>query len=159
MTCRGNVQLVHFLVAADADYVIADVIAALAGPDVSFTICREGREVSRLVNEREYDAAVLDLQIGSMGAMAVTMALRLDESSGNAPHVKVLMLLDRRADVHLAKRSAAEAWLVKPVDALTLKRTIRTMLAGPPATEPDMDATVHPPAEPESAEEDAPVAG
>ena len=149
----------HFLVAADADYVIADVTAALAGPDVSFTICREGREVSRLVNEREYDAAVLDLQIGSMGAMAVTMALRLDESAGNAPHVKVLMLLDRRADVHLAKRSAAEAWLVKPVDALTLKRAVRAMLAEPAATEEPADVPPEPPAEPESAEEDTPVAG
>ena len=49
---------------------------------------------------------VLDLQIGSMGGMAVTMALRLDESSGRLPHVPVLMLLDRVADVHLAGAAA-----------------------------------------------------
>jgi DNA-binding response OmpR family regulator len=60
--------------------------------------------------------------------MAVTMGLRLDESAGALPHVPVVMLLDRRADVHLAKRSAAEAWLVKPVDALTLKRAVRAVL-------------------------------
>ena len=120
----------HILVATDADYVVSDVTAALGGPDVSFTVCREGRDVSAVVAGRQVDLAVLDLQIGSMGGMAVTMALRLDESSGRLPHTKVLMLLDRAADVHLAKRSAAEAWLVKPVDALTLQRTARAVLDG-----------------------------
>ena len=65
---------------------------------------------------------MLDLQIGSMGGMAVTMALRLDESPGALPHVPVLMLLDREADIHLAKRCAADRYLVKPLDPLTLKR-------------------------------------
>ena len=120
----------HILVATDADYVVSDVTAALGGPDVTFTVCREGRDVSAVVAGRPVDLAVLDLQIGSMGGMAVTMALRLDESSGRLPHTKVLMLLDRTADVHLAKRSAAEAWLVKPVDALTLQHTARSVLDG-----------------------------
>ena len=71
---------------------------------------------------------MLDLQIGSMGAMAVCMGLRLDESSGRLPHVHVLMLLDRRADVHLAKRCGAEEWLIKPIDALTLKRAARRVM-------------------------------
>ncbi|MFZ9627935.1 MAG: response regulator [Ilumatobacteraceae bacterium] len=135
----------HILVATDADYVVSDVTAALGGPDVTFTVCREGRDVSKVVASRPIDLAVLDLQIGSMGGMAVTMALRLDESSGRLAHTKVLMLLDRAADVHLAKRSAAEAWLVKPVDALTLQRTARAVLAGTsmsaaPATTDDLTA-------------------
>lgn len=121
---------VLILVATDADYVVNDVTAALGGPDVTFLVCREGREVASIVAERQVDLAVLDLQIGSMGGMAVTMSLRLDESAGAVPHVKVVMLLDRPADVHLAKRSAAEAWLVKPVDALTLSRTARAVLEG-----------------------------
>lgn len=123
----------HILIGTDADYVVHDVTAALGGPDVTFTVCRNGREVSDVVEARTPDLAVLDLQIGSMGAMAVTMGLRLDESSGRLPHVKVLMLLDRRADVHLAKRCGAETWLVKPVDALTLKRAARALLQIPSA--------------------------
>ena len=119
----------HILIGTDADYVVNDVTAALGGPDVSFTVCRNGRAVTGVVEARTPDLAVLDLQIGSMGAMAVTMALRLDESSGALPHVKVLMLLDRTADVHLAKRCGAEEWLIKPVDALTLKRTVKRMLS------------------------------
>jgi len=148
---------VHILVATDADYVVNDVTAALGGPDVRFTICREGRDVSRVVNEREIDLAVLDLQIGSMGGMAVTMALRLDESAGNAPAVKVLMLLDRHADVHLARPWAADGWLVKPFDPLALKRAVKAVLDGPPEAPSlaDADGT----AEAETTEEEPVAAG
>jgi DNA-binding response OmpR family regulator len=124
---------VHILIGTDADYVVNDVTAALGGPDVTFTVCRNGRDVTAAVEARLPDLAVLDLQIGSMGAMAVTMGLRLDESSDRLPHVKVLMLLDRRADVHLAKRCGAEVWLIKPVDPLTLKRAARALLEIPTA--------------------------
>ncbi|MFM7045519.1 MAG: response regulator [Ilumatobacteraceae bacterium] len=129
------------LVATDADYVVNEVTAALGGPDVTFLVCREGRDIAGVVAERPVDLAVLDLQIGSMGGMAATMSLRLDESAGRLPHVKVIMLLDRAADVHLAKRSAAEAWVVKPIEALTLKRTARAVLDGA-----SMAAPVAPPA-------------
>ncbi len=138
----------HILLATDADHVVDDVTAALNSPDTSFTVCREGRLVSDLVGERNPDLVILDLQIGSKGGMAVTMDLRLDESSGTLPTTKVLMLLDRQADVHLAKRSAADGWIVKPFSPLALKRAVAEVLAGPPA-----------PAEVESAEEEASVAG
>ena len=107
----------HILVATDADFVLDEITATFAGPDTSFTVCRNGRDVARVVGERTPDIAILDLQIGSMGGMAVTMSLRLDESSGLLPHVPVLMLLDRRADLHLAKRSAADGWVNLPTRA------------------------------------------
>ena len=91
---------------------------------------------------------MLDLQIGSMGGMAVTMALRLDESSGALPHVPVLMLLDRQADIHLAKRCAADRYLVKPLDPLSLKRAARAILAPAPEPEPEPDAWETPEEEP-----------
>ena len=144
----------HYLVATDADHVVNDVTAALGGPDVSFTIVREGRDVSAVVGERTPDLAILDLQIGSKGAMAVTMDLRLDASADQGPDVKVLMLLDRQADVHLAKRSAADGWLVTPYDPLSLTRAVRAVLAPPaPAAAADTEAAG------ESAEEEAAVAG
>jgi two-component system nitrate/nitrite response regulator NarL len=147
---------VHILVATDADYVVNDVTSALSGPDVRFTICSEGREVSRLVGKGDVDLAVLDLQIGSKGGMAVAMDLRLDESAGRIPGVKVLMLLDRKADVHLAKRSAADVWLVKPTDPLRLKRAVRDLLNPPVAVAvaPAEDAAAE-----ESSEEDTVTAG
>jgi two-component system nitrate/nitrite response regulator NarL len=120
----------HVLIATDAQYVLDDVTSALGTPDTSFTICRDGRDVTDAVKRRTPDIAVLDLQVGSMGAMAVTMNLRLDESGGRLPHVPVVMLLDRLADVHLARRSGAEAWLVKPVDSLRLRRAVQEVRAG-----------------------------
>lgn len=120
----------HVLVATDAQYVLDDVMSALGTPDASFTICRDGRDVTEAVKRRTPDIAVLDLQVGSMGAMAITMNLRLDESGGRLPHVPVVMLLDRLADVHLARRSGAEAWLVKPVDSLRLRRAVQEVRAG-----------------------------
>ena len=145
----------HILVATDADHVVNAVTDALSGPDTSFTICREGRLISDLVRERTPDLVLLDLQIGSKGGMAVTMDLRLDESSGNLPTVKVLMLLDRQADVHLARRSAADAWLVKPFTPLDLKRAVRNVLNPPDDTAEVARAGLSA----ESVEEEAPVAG
>jgi DNA-binding response OmpR family regulator len=121
---------VHILLATDADWIVDEVTAALGGPDTSFTVCREGRLVSKLVGERPPDLAVLDLQVGSMGGMAIAMALRLDESGGLLPHVKVLMLLDRQPDVYLAQRSSADGWLIKPLDALRLKRAALAVVNG-----------------------------
>ena len=69
MRAAGSVNSVHILVATDADYVVNDITAALGGPDVSFTIVREGRAVAAVVNERTPDLCILDLQIGSKGAM------------------------------------------------------------------------------------------
>ena len=130
----------HILVATDADYVLDEIVAALSGPDTSFTVCRDGRSVSSIVKQRTPDLVIADLQCGSMGAMAVTMALRLDESSGLLPHVPVLMLLDRRADLHLAKRSAADGWVVKPLDALTIQLAVDAILHPPVPAEDAADA-------------------
>jgi len=123
---------VRVLIAADADWLVDEIVAALGGPDVSFIVCTEGREVSRLVGKADevFDVGIFDLQIGSMGGMAVTLALRLDESAGAVPHVPVMMLLDRVADVHLARRSGADGWLVKPLDPLRLERALRAVTAG-----------------------------
>jgi DNA-binding response OmpR family regulator len=126
---------VKVLLAADADWIGEDVVAALGGPDTSFTVCAEGREVAgvfaaKVAAGESYDVAVLDLQIGSMGGMAVTLALRQDESSGRLPYVPIVMLLDRVADVFLARRSGADGWLVKPLDPLRLRRAVRAVLRG-----------------------------
>ena len=126
----GNVDGVHILLATDVDWIVDDITAALGGPDTSFTVCREGRVVVGVVAEREPDLAILDMQIGSKGGMAVTMAMRLDESAGMLPHVPVIMLLDRRADVFLARRSGADGWLIKPLDPLRIKRAVAAVLAG-----------------------------
>ena len=124
----------------DADWLVADIVAALGGSDTSFTVCAEGRGVSdqiaSLAKQGDaYDLVIADLQIGSMGGVAVTMALRLDASAGSLPAAPVLLLLDRVADVHLARRCGADGWLIKPLDPVRLRRAALAVAAGSSFTE------------------------
>lgn len=129
-TQTGSVPVVHVILATDADWLVDEVVAALGGPDTTFTHCRDGRAVAGVVKGRTPDLVILDLQIGTMGGIAVTMDLRLDESGGTLPHVPILMLLDREADIHMARRSGADGWLIKPLDALRLRRASRAVAGG-----------------------------
>jgi DNA-binding response OmpR family regulator len=121
---------VHILIATDAQWVLNEVQAALDSPSTTFEVVTNGRDVARRVKEQLPDIAILDLQVGSMGGMAITMDLRLDESGGTLPHVPILMLLDRTADVHLARRSGADGWTIKPLDALRLRKAVAAIAAG-----------------------------
>jgi len=93
-------------------------------------VVTNGRLVAPAVAERTPDIAILDMQVGSMGGMAITMDLRLDYSSGALPNVPILMLLDREADVHMARRSGANGWIIKPLDALRLRKAVNAVVAG-----------------------------
>ena len=148
----------HIVLATDADWLVEEVVAALGDPETSFTHCRDGRAVAGVVKERTPDLVMLDLQIGTMGGIAVTMDLRLDESGGLLPHVPVLVLLDRQADIHMARRSGADGWLIKPLDALRLRRAARAVAGGscyaeglPAIDEPSTEAEVAAEAEAEAA--------
>jgi len=102
----------------------------IVSPDVTVDEIAQGAAVRAAVEDDAPDLVILDLQIGNMGGMAVCLDLRLEEGAGRLPHVPVLMLLDRRADVFLARRSDAEGWLVKPLDPIRLGKAVRTLLAG-----------------------------
>jgi DNA-binding response OmpR family regulator len=118
------------LVCSDARWVLDEVAAVLGAPDDHVREVTAGEQVLPAVREGKPDIAVLDLQIGNMGAMATCMDLRLEESGGRIEHVPVLFLLDRRADVFLARRAEAEGWVIKPLDPIRLDKAIRTILAG-----------------------------
>jgi hypothetical protein len=58
------------------------------------------------------------------------MSLRLEEGAGRLARRPVLMLLDRRDDVFLARRCDADGWVLKPLDALRLRRAADALLQG-----------------------------
>ena len=118
------------VVASDAPSVRHAIIAVLETPDTELWEVASGPETLAAVADEPPDLVIVDLQMGSMGGMAVCLELRLEASYGNLPHVPVLMLLDRRPDVFLAKRSGAEGWLVKPLDPLRLRRATAALLGG-----------------------------
>ncbi len=117
------------LLATDADWIHDEVEAALGGDHVVVRV-RRGADVPGEVARLQPALAVLDLQIGNMGGMATCMALRLDAGAGRLPHVPVLMLLDRRDDVFLARRSEADGWMIKPLDGFRIRRAATALLSG-----------------------------
>jgi DNA-binding response OmpR family regulator len=118
------------LIASEAPWVHDEVEAALTTPRTTARRVTAGRAVRPALQERLADLVVLDMQIGNMGGMATCLDLRLEESGGRLPHVPVLMLLDRYADIFLARRSGAEGWLVKPLDSLRVRRAVDALLGG-----------------------------
>jgi len=119
------------LVASDAPTLRKDVEAVISGPDREVRAVTSGPEVVAFVAEESPDLLIVDMQMGNMGGMAVCLELRLQESYDALDHVAVLMLLDRRPDVFLARRSDAEGWLVKPLDPLRLRRAVGALLDDP----------------------------
>ena len=119
------------VVASDEPWVRAEVASVLSAlPDVRIHEITSGAAVAKAVYELEPELVIVDLQIGNMGGMAVCMELRLEESGDRLDHVPVLMLLDRRPDVFLARRSGAEGCLVKPLDPIRLRKAIAALLEG-----------------------------
>jgi DNA-binding response OmpR family regulator len=116
------------LVASDAPTLRREVEAVITGPDVTVRSVTTGPEVITFVGEESPDVVIVDMQMGNMGGMAVCLELRLQESYDALDHIPVLMLLDRRPDVFLARRSGAEGWLVKPLDPLRLRRAVNALL-------------------------------
>lgn len=142
--------MTEVLIATDADAVFDEVEAALADESTKVARVRTGKDVGPAVAESTPDLVVLDLQIGNMGGIAVCLHLRNESGEGRLPEVPVLLLLDRAADVQLARRSGAEGWVVKPLDAFRLRRAATSILAGEPSPEarpaaaPELVADVNP---------------
>ena len=116
------------LVASDAPTLRQEIEAVISGPDIEVRAVRSGPEVVSFVADESPDLVIVDMQMGNMGGMAVCLELRLQESYDAIDHIPVLMLLDRRPDVFLARRSGAEGWLVKPLDPLRLRRAVAALL-------------------------------
>ncbi|MGI8808710.1 MAG: response regulator transcription factor [Acidimicrobiales bacterium] len=123
--------MLDVVVASDEEWVRDEVLAVLScRPDITVHEVTTGVSVLPAVLEYEPELVIVDLQIGNMGGMAACMNLRLEESADRIDHTPVLMLLDRRPDVFLARRAGAEGWLVKPLDPIRLRKAVNALLDG-----------------------------
>jgi DNA-binding response OmpR family regulator len=118
------------LVVTDASWILDEIEAAIGGPETTLRCVPAGLDLLPAVRTALPDLVVLDLQIGNMGGMAACLNLRLEEGAGRLGAVPVLMLLDRRPDVFLARRAEADGWLVKPLDAIRIRKAVTALLAG-----------------------------
>ena len=127
--------MTHVLLATDADWLFDDVDAAVGGPDMTLSRIRAGADVLSAAAELAPDLILLDLQIGNMGGIAASLAIKEDLDHDGLADTPVMILLDRADDVFLARHSEAEGWLVKPVDPIRLRRGVTELLAGRPYQE------------------------
>ena len=120
----------EIVVATDSASVFDQISSVVAGPGTAVRWVRSGLEVRNELNARPADLAIVDMQIGTMGGVAVALDLRLESDAGRLDRCPVLLVLDRRADVFLARRSGADGWILKPLDPIRMRRAVAALLAG-----------------------------
>lgn len=102
----------------------------LDAPGTTLRWVRSGHDVRPEQDRQPADLVVTDLQIGSMGGVAVVLDLHLEIDAGRLLAVPTLLLLDRRADVFLARRAGVDGWVLRPLDPIRLRRAASTLLSG-----------------------------
>jgi DNA-binding response OmpR family regulator len=98
------------------------VHAALSGADVIIVDHPDPKTASRAAYDGEFDSVVVDMQVGSMGAMAVARAMRA--AAGDQQAIPVTILLDREEDAFLAGRSGAANWVHKGYTSADLREAL-----------------------------------
>lgn len=116
------------LLVADDVWVKNDVSAAVTDPDTTLETVDDPEEAGDILATRRYDAVIVDMQVKNMGGMALTRYLHDSMTQGDVDRTPVVMLLDRRADVFLAKRAGADAYLIKPITSQQLRSTLASLL-------------------------------
>ena len=122
------------LIATDSNSIFEAVDSALADTETKVMRVRAGQDVMPVLGVREVDLVLLDLQIGNMGGVATCIAIRQEQGFDRLYDVPVALLLDRDADVHMAQEADADAWLVKPLNPIQIRK-MATGLLNPVTTD------------------------
>jgi DNA-binding response OmpR family regulator len=118
------------LIATDAASVYHDLSSVLAAPGTTIRWVRSGHDVRAEIDRQPADLAVVDMQIGTMGGIAVALDLELEIDAGRLIRCPVLLTLDRRPDVFLARRAGVAGWLLKPLDPIRVRKAAAALLGG-----------------------------
>lgn len=112
------------LLVCDTEWVRSDVHSALIEPGTTLVDEDDPAAAAGRATAEGVDVVVADLQVGSMGGMAITRSMKEASSVSGDPNVPVVILLDRNADAFLAKRAGAAAWVRKPFTAFELRAAV-----------------------------------
>lgn len=119
----------RIIVIADEAWARNAVHAALTEPDFVLIDHADPTTAQELLDSASADAVVIDLQVASMGGMAVARELHQQAALNETTEVPVVLLLDRAADSFLAKRAGVAGWVVKPFTAHDLRTAIENAIA------------------------------
>lgn len=114
----------NVLVVTDAAWIDNDVRASLTDSGTVINRVADPRLAVAAAGEHAADVAVVDLQVGSKGGMAVVRALLTAAENGEIAQVRTVLLLDRSADQFLAHRAGADASVIKPFTAQALRAAV-----------------------------------
>lgn len=112
------------LLVADTPWVRNDVLAALNDSTIELETVSDPKAVNDAYRDLPADVVLVDLQVGSMGGMAIARALKDMTLIEGLPAAPIVLLLDRSADSFIAKRSGADGWVQKPFTAQELRSKI-----------------------------------
>lgn len=112
--------MLKLVVVADTPWVVNEVRAALAVEGWQYIEVDDPRQATSTVIETRPDVILVDMQVGSMGGMAVVRDIRQQVDSPP----RMVLLLDRSADRFLARRAGADASVLKPFQATELRKAI-----------------------------------
>jgi DNA-binding response OmpR family regulator len=110
------------LLVTDSTWVINDVSAALCLGDWEIDQLDDPGVTVARVEETSPDAVIVDMQVTSMGGMAVIRDIRSHIEEESRP--RTVLLLDRSADQFLAGRAGADASVIKPFEAEELRASL-----------------------------------
>lgn len=105
------------LLVTDSQWVRDDVESAIVAPTTTIIHVADPRTVVDTALASPPSLYVVDMQVGSMGGMAITRAIKAAATNGTIADCPVVLLLDRTADEFIARRAGADRWLVKPFTA------------------------------------------
>lgn len=120
----------EIVVATDSQSLFDEIRSVLEDPERRVRWVRRGEDVREDLNARPADLVIADMQIGAMGGVAVALDVKLEADAGRLEPCPVLLILDRRPDVFMARRSGAEGWVLKPLDPIRLRTAVAALLAG-----------------------------
>lgn len=115
------------LLVTDATWVANEVMAALSEGNWVIEVLSHPAQAADAVIAAYYDAVIVDMQVANMGGMAVIRAIR--QATGDRHRPRLVLLLDRVADRFIAKRSGADAAVLKPINAWGLRRALGSIPA------------------------------
>ncbi len=119
------VDMTSIFLVAEAPWVRNDVLSAT--DDTRYEIVEFGDPTEAIEGIAAAEAgsvAVVDMQVGSMGGMAICRAIREVRTEFSSPPVPTILLLDRPADAFLARRAGAAGWVLKPFTAHELRSAL-----------------------------------
>jgi DNA-binding response OmpR family regulator len=120
----------RIVVIADEAWARNEVHAALTEPEFVLVDHSDPTTIGELLETEPVDALVVDLQVASMGGMAIARDLHQEAAMAGKDQLPVVLLLDRSADSFLAKRAGVAGWVVKPFSAHDLRTAVEKAIAG-----------------------------